>query len=340
MAGQVTKATGLAVWRVALVGLLFIGNVRAQPLVNIETVTVGDPGNAADSTGYGAVAYEFNIGKYEVTIGQYATFLNSVASVTGESYILNLWNPNMATDLNIAGISRSGSGVLADPYSYSVIGSGNRPITYVNWFDAARFANWMHNGATYGSSTETGAYTLNGATDGIIPRNPWATWWIPIKDEWHKAAYYRGGETNAGYWAYPTQSDSVPSNTIGESANQANYNNGVYSVTQSSSYSGFQNYLTDVGSFSNSPSAYGTFDQAGNLVEWIDEAVGVDQGVIGGGWAYASGNLLSTAPIYSEVPSVEGQFTGFRLATVPEPSTCALLAMTAAGALWWARRRR
>jgi hypothetical protein len=31
-----------------------ISNLQAQPLVNIETVTVGDAGNAADSTGYGA----------------------------------------------------------------------------------------------------------------------------------------------------------------------------------------------------------------------------------------------------------------------------------------------
>jgi hypothetical protein len=56
-------------------------NLHAQPLVNIETVAVGDPGNAADFTGLGAVTNVFAIGKYEVTISQYATFLNSVASV-------------------------------------------------------------------------------------------------------------------------------------------------------------------------------------------------------------------------------------------------------------------
>ena len=136
-------------------------NLQAQSLVTIDTVTVGDAGNAADTNGLGAVANVFAMGKYEVTIGQYTTFLNSVASVTSDSYVVNLWNTNMATDLNVAGISRSGSGSEGSPYSYSGLGSGNRPIAYVSWFSAARFANWMNNGATNGASTETGAYTLN-----------------------------------------------------------------------------------------------------------------------------------------------------------------------------------
>jgi hypothetical protein len=46
-------------------------------------VTVGNPGNVADtryaSPGYGAVAYSYNIGKFEVTAGQYTVFLNAVA---------------------------------------------------------------------------------------------------------------------------------------------------------------------------------------------------------------------------------------------------------------------
>jgi sulfatase modifying factor 1 len=149
--------------------------LRAQaPLVTIETVTVGDPGNAADSTGFGAVDYVYNIGKYEVTISQYTAFLNSVARTNTNSYIVDLYNFSMRDDNNIAGINRSGSGTAGDPYSYSVIGSGNRPITYVSWLDAARFANWLHNGATNGASTETGAYTLNGAISdfyGDMTRN-------------------------------------------------------------------------------------------------------------------------------------------------------------------------
>ena len=77
----------------------------------------------------------------------------------------------MATDLNSAGITRSGS---SGNYIYSVMmnsgSSANRPITYVTWLDAARFANWMANGQPTGeqnsTTTENGAYNLNGAMDG------------------------------------------------------------------------------------------------------------------------------------------------------------------------------
>ena len=48
--------------------------------ITMDMVTVGDAGNAADTTGYGVVTYRYGIGKYEVTIEQYAEFLNAVAA--------------------------------------------------------------------------------------------------------------------------------------------------------------------------------------------------------------------------------------------------------------------
>jgi formylglycine-generating enzyme required for sulfatase activity len=323
-------------------GLLSSAGTAQAALLTIDTVTVGDAGNAADSTGYGAVADIFAIGKYEVTISQYTTFLNSAASVTSDSYIVNLWNASMATDLNIAGISRSGSGTLASPYSYSVIGSGNRPIAYVSWFDAARFANWVNNGAINGASTETGAYTLNGATSGVgFAVNPGATWFLPSEDQWYKAAYYKGGGTNAGYWDYPSQSDTAPGNTIGGAANQANYRaTNVFSVTQSASYSSSQNYLTDTGSFNNSTSAYNTYDQGGNLFEWNDAVIGSDRGIRGGAWD--SLTFLQSSDRNSVFSTYEGATLGFRVATapVPEPGTWAAAALLAGGAAFMRWRKR
>jgi sulfatase modifying factor 1 len=329
----------LSVGAALFAALILISNLHAQPLVTIDTVTVGDAGNAADTTGYGAVADVFAIGKYEVTIGQYTTFLNSVATVTSDSYIVDLWTGSMATDLNIAGISRSGSGTLGSPYSYSVIGSGNRPITYVSWFDAARFANWMNNGATNGASTETGAYTLNGATNGIITVNPGATWSLPSEDQWYKAAYYKGGGTNAGYWVYATQSDGVPGNTIGGAPNQANYYADDYAVTQSTNYDLAQNYLTDAGAFSNSASAYGTFDQSGNVWEWNDAVDGSIRGERGGAW-FNEANYLESSFRTGGTPTSEQFSVGFRLANVPEPSTYVLLSLGAAGLGAHVLRRR
>ena len=322
---------------VLFAALTLVYNLKAQQLVTIETVTVGDAGNAADTTiaCFGAVADVFAIGKYEVTIGQYTTFLNAVAAT--DTY--SLYNPGMTTDQNVAGITRAGS---SWSFSYSAIGSDNRPITYVSWFGAARFANWMNNGATTGASTETGAYTLNGATSGIITKNEGATWWIPAEDEWYKAAYYKSGGTNAGYWRYPTQSDLAPGNTIGGTPNLANYYNGVYSVTQSGDYSSSTNYLTDTGEFSGSASAYNTYDQGGNVWECNDAVVDDStRGLRGGAWRYDGQgiNYLQASIRGHYDPTLEFGSVGFRLASVPEPSAYALLLLAGAGWLLWKRRK-
>ena len=58
------------------------------------------------ATGHGAVAYNYSIDKYDVTVGQYTDFLNAVAAT--DTYGL-YHHASMGTNLNIAGISRSGS---------------------------------------------------------------------------------------------------------------------------------------------------------------------------------------------------------------------------------------
>ena len=121
----------------------------ATAAVTVDWVTVDNPNNASDNpTGYGAVPYTYQISRNETTIAQYTAFLNAVAA--SDPY--GLYDASM-TDSSIAGISRNGT---SGTYTYSVMGTGDRPITYVSWFDAARFANWMHNGQGSGS-TETGA---------------------------------------------------------------------------------------------------------------------------------------------------------------------------------------
>jgi len=317
--------------------------------VTIDMVTVGNPMNAHDTNGYGAVAEPYMIGKHLVTIGQYTDFLNAAA----KSDPFSLYNTNMASDFNIAGISRSGT---SGAYSYSTIApygstppgassSGNRPITYVTWFSAARFANWMQNGQGSGS-TETGAYTLGGATSGdAVAKNLGATFYIPTENEWYKAAFFspdKGGAGSPGYYAYATQSDTTPGNTIGSGTNQANYMNIVYSVTGSTSETNSQNYLTDVGAFSGSASYYGTFDQSGNSYEWndLDGLPSSSRGLRGGFWNNIDAVNLSSSYRLTGGPS--DYFVGFRLASpVPEPTT---LGMASGGALcacgWWVLKRR
>jgi formylglycine-generating enzyme required for sulfatase activity len=215
----------------------------------------------------------------------------------------------------------------------------------VSWFDAARFANWIENGQG-SASTETGAYTLvGGQTTGTPPaRNPGAVAYIPTEDQWYKSAYYKGSGTNTGYWDYATQSDSLPDNEIGSGVNQANYrenNTNSFSVTQSVVYSPTQNYLTDVGAFTNSASAYNSFDQNGNVWEWNDlngTAV-ASRGTRGGGWDYDNEIGLSSSFRSLVDPSYEAVSLGFRI--VPEPSACFSLAagLVCGGWQMFCRRR-
>ena len=129
--------------------------------------------------------------------------------------------------------------------------------------------------------------------------------------------------------------------------NQANYNNGVYSVTQSSSFSSTQNYLTDVGAFSNSASAYGTYDQNGNVWQLNESVIDFSRGLRGGAFhtgPYHPGEyfLQSSTRIDPSQGTTVGVYNnvGFRVvsATVPEPTSVALL--LGCGALPGFRRRR
>jgi formylglycine-generating enzyme required for sulfatase activity len=190
----------------AAVACLLPASAFAGP---IQWVIVGDPGNMADTapSGYGAVATSFQIMKYEFTNQQYTDFLNSVDR--------NGTNPNSVYNAEMGSGARGGISLTSGAASgskYAVkTNMGDKPVNFVSWFDAARVSNWLMNGATSSSSTETGAYTLvGGQTTGIAPAvNSGATFYIPTEDQWYKAAYYKGGGTNAGYWNYATQSDTA-----------------------------------------------------------------------------------------------------------------------------------
>jgi len=279
----------------------------ASASVTMDWVTVGNPGNAADTTTYGAVSYAYQIGKYEVTNAQYGAFLNAAAKT--DSY--GLYNSSMSS----LGISQSGS---SGSYTYSVTTAlANRPVVNVSWFDAARMANWMMNGQGSGS-TETGAYTLNGATSGVsFTKNAGAQVYIPTEDEWYKAAYYNA--VNASYSLYPNGQNTI--------------------TTADASYGFAVDSSTDVGSYSGDGSSYGTFDQGGNVWEWNDAVIsGSSRGFRGGGWGSGDAFLASSYR-GSYDPSGGNLFMGFRLASaVPEPSSL-VLTMLASGMMMIRRKR-
>jgi formylglycine-generating enzyme required for sulfatase activity len=332
-----------AMWRVGIAALAMT-LVQAGPAraVTIPTVPVGNPGNAGDvqSQGtFGAVGYEYRIGTYEVTNSQYAEFLNAKAA----SDPLGLYNSSMDSDPR-AGITRSGS---SGNYTYAVkTNMGNKPVNYVSWYDGARFANWLHNGQGSGD-TETGAYTLLGGTpvpsNGTsITRNAGATWVLASEDEWYKAAYYEPGLNSGegGYWDYPTRSDGAPG--IATADENGNIDNEIspfgffYRISNynfGADWNSLDGNVTSVGSAGFlSRSFYGTYEEGGNIKEWTEQLFGTDRVLRGGAWNSDSSELAASFRTYTNADN-ESNFIGFRVATVPEPSTLVLAGLGLAGVL-------
>ena len=277
----------------------------------IDFVNIGNAGNAADTTSYGAVPYEYRASTYEIT--QDAINKATASGMTN---------------------------VTAGPWT------GNQPAANLNWYEAAAFVNFLNT-----SSGKTAAYDLSwsgtawsmtlwsseqawtaGGTN--LYRNKDAFYFLPSENEWYKAAYYKGGGTNAGYWLYPTASSSEPTSvTSGTSAGTA-----VYRNNNSDSAPAIVNSAGGL-------SPYGTMGQGGNVWEWNESALdGTNSSPSevrvfrGGNWGSSAGNLRPSSR-ESDDPLQQGVYLGFRVASVPEPSTYALLLMAGAGWLLWKRRK-
>jgi formylglycine-generating enzyme required for sulfatase activity len=310
----------------ALAALLFAFPAHAE--VTFNWVTIGDPGNAADDTTYGAVPYTYRISKYEVTNAQYAEFLNAVAKTDTNA----LYDTGMGS--GSGGITRSGS---SGSYTYSAIaGRENKPVNFVAFWDATRFANWLHNGQPTGlqdsTTTEDGAYTITqtGIDNNTITRNAGAAVFVTSEDEWYKAAYFAAATS---YFDYPATSSTPTACTVpGATANTANCSSAVGD-------------LTNVGSYTNAASPSGTFDQGGNVREWNEAVVtSISRGLRGGN--FGNGSLYLAAALRGDGdPDIEFSIVGFRVASpVPPPPVPSLgpigLLLVAAGLLGFAAYRR
>ncbi len=305
---------------------LLLAASTASAAITIDTVLVGDAGNANDSTGFGAVSYDYHIGTHEVTNAQYASFLNAAAASDPNG----LYNSNMGSNAR-GGISQS---VTSGSFTYSTKANmADKPVNYVSFWDAARFTNWLTSG-----DTENGVYVLTptGISNNTITRD--TTAWnaggvaIASENEWYKAAYYDG---SGDYYLFPTQSNTAPTAVAPESAtesNNANYNSAVGSVTI-------------VGAYQNSGSYYGTFDQGGNVWEWNDAIVSTSNR----GRRGASFNInvfsLQSSLRNDFYPADGNSSIGFRvssLAPIPEPSAYGAIfgIVGLATAIFFRRKRR
>lgn len=176
--------------------------------LGIEFVTITHAGNAAwggttpptvgdRAVGRGSVGYEYRIGRYEVTGGQWHEFFQAAMQVPGGvPFLSTLWG--------------------GSPGSLSPVGG-------ISWRTAAIYCNWLHNGkGTAREAFMSGAYDVStfgygGPRRDIftdqLARSPGARYFIPTWDEWLKAVHYdpaRHGEGSPGWWLYADRRDRAP----------------------------------------------------------------------------------------------------------------------------------
>lgn len=310
----------------------------APGLKNLDFVTVGNRSNApagpsntnydenahAAAFGHGAVDYDYRIGKYEVTNAQYAEFLKAAAATD----VYGLYHANMASS-TWGGITRDGQ---PGSYTYSVKENmGNKPVNFVSWYDAARFANWLTTG-----DTESGVYnTTDWSVDRSFRNDDGIAYALPTEDEWYKAAYY--DPDTESYFLYPTGSDTAPASEVPSGGeNSANYAGPITPPSQGN--------LSDVGAYLDSASPYGTFDQGGNLFEWNETWIWHEEqwkrGSRGGSFYHSSlaDELAASAAKMSWAPTGQYATYGFRVVMIPEPGAFGLLLCGAIAGLMWRRR--
>ena len=273
----------------------------------ISFVQISQTNNATDpSTGsrYGAVPYEYRASIYEISQDAITK-----ATASGMAYVTaGAW-------------------------------TGNQPAANISWYEAAAFVNFLNT-----NSGKTAAYNLTFTTSWSMAlwsseqawtaggtnlyRNKDAFYFLPSENEWYKAAYYNAAGTN--YFLYPTASSSVPMAVAsGTDAGSAVYNNAGSVPAIVDSAGGL--------------SPYGTMGQGGNVFEWNESgfdrsnsSASESRAIRGGSWSSAGHNLSSSLR-NNNGPTFELGSTGFRVASVPEPSTAVLVLM--AGGAWLLRKR-
>ena len=288
---------------------------------NMEFVTIGNPGNAADTTGApnsaGAVGYTYGIGKFEVS----EDMINKY----------NALNPGLQ-------ISKDTRGT-------------NKPATRVSWNEAARFVNWLN---TSTGNQAAYKFTTSGVNDDIALwqsgdagydelnpyRNSLAKYFLPSYNEWYKAAYYN--PTNSTYYNFANGSDTAPTAVASGTGN----NTAVYNQ----SFSQGPADVTNAGGLS----PYGVMGLGGNVFEWeessdnlLNSSGSSSRGIRGGLWISNSSNLSSSTRNNGD-PYDESFNVGFRVASlpssappaVPEPSMMVIGTLFGLGGLMAKRRMK
>ena len=177
-----------------------------------------------------------------------------------------------------------------------------------------------------------------------VTRKTGARYVIPTENEWYKAAYY---DPRVGYYRlFPTQSSQTsatsPQNTLRtpDPGNCANFYD-ERSSNDCAPWTIYEPYYrTEVGEFTRSASAYGTFDQGGNVFQWNESVMSPTWRGYRGGSFYYTVEAMESYYRGCGIPAYESGFIGLRIASVPEPCSIMLLFAGAVAALIWRHWRQ
>lgn len=282
-----------------LVVVMISANVSYADIIrgiDIDFVTIGNPGNDADTTGHGIVNLEYRIGKYEITNEQWNSFVSAVGAPIG--------NPSNA-------------------YNQGTFFYGSKqPTTGIGWYEAAQFCNYLTSG-----DKSNGVYQFSGnnvnpddyfGVDRTLAQSNYGTiYFLPTEDEWYKAAYYKPDDN--GYSLYANGTNIAPTAGV-----QSNYSFGWDAAPWNVS--------------DGTEEQNGTFNMMGNVWEWTETETlpAPAHRAIGGSFIEGATIIAADYPVQSVYPDYQVHHLGFRIATIPEPTTLSLLAI---GALLLRRKR-
>jgi formylglycine-generating enzyme required for sulfatase activity len=302
----------------------------------IEFVTIADAGNAnwvgdGQNNNRGGVAYEFKIGKFEVTTSQWVEFMNAAFDRPADDRLPFVRSPNQWGAVSATPQSPGGSRWTV-PAGREMIPTGG-----ITWRTAALYCNWLHNGrSSERSAFFGGAYditTFGGAPTfrDQLTRSPGAQYWIPSLDEWMKAAHWdpnRNGDGEGGWWEYSNGSDSPfvygpPGALVNGVLTTANAGWDIFD------FPGSNPFDIPLGAFESITSPWGLFDVAGGTKEWTEDTFQEPfeqypraRRFEGTGWEFPTSGFDDQVGFRggSSDPSFRGYEVGLRIASIPVPS--------------------
>ena len=200
----------------------------ALAAITIETVPVGNPGNAADT----ATAKPLRLGGLHL---QHRQVRGDGRAVHGVPQRRGRRRTPTGCTTRTCGRPTYGCRITAERHRRAATPtawrptSSNRPVNYVSWGDACRFANWLHNGQPTGAqdlaTTEDGAYYLNGATSDAAPTGRQPQGGLEVGDD-QRGRVVQGGvlqerrRRRGDYWDYPTSSNTAPGRDMADVSGQ------------------------------------------------------------------------------------------------------------------------